>query len=471
MPTASQTANGPGSPRRTPTARTPRNRTVPHALSRRSLLAAALAGAGAAALSGCDDTAQKGAALTATNLTEKIRRELDTSSKENIIDHLAGDEELASAYGFATALFKQCLAAAGDGAEDNVLVSPLSVLHVLAMLQNGAAGETLAQIEQASGFDTNALNAYLNAYARRLAGADPYGSGIELDPLELSLADSIWLKNDALSVQEDYLETCANTLDAQAFEAPFDNTTLQDINAWVDENTHGMIPQIIDDISPDSRLFLISTLAFEGAWDDPYEDENVLDWAFTAQDGSQTDCRMMRSREDSYLENDSFTGFIKPYRDYNFGFVGLLPKEGLTLDQALDSLDGAALANLMTPKDFSLADAGLPKFTLEYATKLTAQLQAMGMLDAFDMQAADLSPLGSAAENLYVGEIAHKTFIEVSETGTRAAAATSAELMMGSAMAEEPEVHEVILDRPFAYLIIDLVTMTPVFMGATRKLG
>ena len=453
------------------TARTLRNRTVPYALSRRSLLAAALAGAGAAALSGCDDTAQKGAALTATNLTEKIRRELDTSSKENIIDYLAGDEELASAYGFATALFKQCLAAAGDGAEDNVLVSPLSVLHVLAMLQNGAAGETLAQIEQASGFDTNALNAYLNAYARRLAGADPYGSGIELDPLELSLADSIWLKNDALSVQEDYLETCANTLDAQAFEAPFDNTTLQDINAWVDENTHGMIPQIIDDISPDSRLFLISALAFEGAWDDPYEDENVLDWAFTAQDGSQTDCRMMRSREDSYLENDSFTGFIKPYRDYNFGFVGLLPKEGLTLDQALDSLDGAALANLMTPKDFSLADAGLPKFTLEYATKLTAQLQAMGMSDAFDMQAADLSPLGSAAENLYVGEIAHKTFIEVNETGTRAAAATSAELMMGSAMAEEPEVHEVILDRPFAYLIIDLVTMTPVFMGATRKLG
>ena len=169
-------------------------------------------------------------------------------------------------------------------------------------------------------------------------------------PLELNLADSIWLKNDDLSVQEDYLETCANTLDAQAFEAPFDNTTLQDINAWVDENTHGMIPQIIDDISPDSRLFLISALAFEGAWDDPYEDESVLDWTFTAQDGSQTDCRMMRSREDSYLENDSFTGFIKPYRDYNFGFAGLLPKEGLTLDQALDSLDGAALANLLTPR-------------------------------------------------------------------------------------------------------------------------
>ena len=452
------------------TARTTRNRTAPHALSRRGLLAAALAGAGMAALSGCDGTARKGAALTATNLTEKIRRELDTSSKDNIIDDLAGDEELASVYGFATALFKQCLATAGDGAEDNVLVSPLSVLHVLAMLQNGAAGETLAQIERASGFGTNILNAYLSAYARRLAGADPYGSGIELDPLELSLADSIWMKDDDLSVQEGYLETCANTLDAQAFEAPFDNTTLQDVNAWVDEKTHGMIPQIIDVISPDSRLLLISALAFEGAWDDPFEDENVLDWTFTAQDGSQANCRMMRSHEDSYLENDSFIGFIKPYRDYNFGFVGLLPKEGLTLDQALDSLDGAALANLMTPKDFSLADAGLPKFTLEYATKLTAQLKAMGMLDAFDMQAADLSPLGSAAENLYVGEIAHKTFIEVNETGTRAAAATSAEVMMGSAMAEEPEVHEVILDRPFVYLIIDLVTMTPVFMGAARTL-
>lgn len=453
------------------TASTPLDRTAPRSLSRRCILAAALAGAGAAALSGCDGIAQKGAALTATDLTENIRRKLDISSKDTLIDDLADDEELAAVYGFSTALLKRCLAASENPATANVLVSPLSVLHVLAMLQNGAAGETLAQIEQASGMDTNALNAYLNAYARRLAGADPYGSGIELDPLELSLADSIWMKSDDLSVQEDYLDTCANTLAAQAFEAPFDDTTLRDINAWVEQNTHGMIDKIVDQLSPDSRLFLISALAFEGSWYDPFDKADVFDWTFTAQDGTQADCRLMRSQEDGYLENDAFTGFIKPYSNYDFGFVGLLPKDGLSLEQALDAVDGAALASLMNPKDFSLANIGLPKFTLEYGTKLSSQLRAMGVSDVFDATAADLTPMASASENLYVDDIVHKTFIDVNETGTRAAAVTSAGIMCGSAAPQEPEVHEVILDRPFAYLIVDLVTMTPVFMGTVHTLG
>lgn len=443
---------------------------IPHYFSRRSLLATALAGAGGAALAGCNGTAQSKAALQAVDLTQRVRKELDISSKDNLIDSLTGEEELHAVYGFAVQLLRQCMGAKDDSSRGNVLVSPLSVLHVLAMLQNGAAGETLAQIEAASGLDTNMLNAYLGSYARRLAGADVYGSGIELDALELSLADSIWMKNDGLSVQDEYLDVCANTLGAQAFEAPFDEGTLRDVNAWVDEKTHGMIPQILDQLTAEHRLLLISALAFEGAWDSPFEDADVFDWSFTAQDGSKTDCRMMISQEDGYLENDVFTGFIKPYLNYDFGFVGLLPKEGLTLSQALDSLDGATLSDLMTPKDFSLARAGLPKFTLEYATKLSEQLRAMGMVDAFDPLAADLSPMATDAENLYVGDIAHKTFIDVNETGTRAAAVTSAEIMMGSARPEEPEIHDVILDRPFAYLIIDLVTMTPVFMGAAHTL-
>ena len=129
------------------------------------------------------------------------------------------------------------------------------------------------------------------------------------------------------------------------------------------------------------------------------------------------------------------------------------------------------LERLLVPRGGYEVEAKLPKYALSFETQLVDALRALGMRDAFDVAAADFSRMGKASQNLYVGEAIHKTFIEVNEEGTRAAAVTEMGVEATSALEPtEPVVEEVILDRPFAYLIIDYQVGLPVFMGAMARL-
>ena len=135
--------------------------------------------------------------------------------------------------------------------------------------------------------------------------------------------------------------------------------------------------------------------------------------------------------------------------------------------ELLESLDGEGLGALLTPKESTVVLVSLPTFTSSYDIELSGVLRALGMTDAFDAEAADFSRMGrSDAGPLFIGSVLHKTFIDVDEEGTRAAAATVTTMDGAAApIEEEPEVKEVILDRPFVYLIVDAHTMTPVFTG------
>ena len=176
---------------------------------------------------------------------------------------------------------------------------------------------------------------------------------------------------------------------------------------------------------------------------------------------------MMHSTESSYFENDLATGFAKPYEDHDYRFVGLLPNKGVTVAELLESLDGEGLGALLAPRENTVARISLPKFTSSYDVELSGVLRALGVTDAFDAGAADFSHMGSSdAGPLFIGNVLHKTFIDVDEEGTRAAAATVTTMDGAAApIEEEPEVKEVVLDRPFVYLIVDAHTMTPVFTG------
>ena len=176
---------------------------------------------------------------------------------------------------------------------------------------------------------------------------------------------------------------------------------------------------------------------------------------------------MMHSHEGTYVENEQLQGFVKPYADYRYAFVGLLPREGVQLADAASALDGPALEALLQPVVNAEVNAGLPKFKLEYGTELTDVLRALGMNTAFDPELADFTPMGTDKDGpLYIGQLLHKTFLDVNEEGTRAAAATSIGLEAGaSAPLGEPVVYDVVLNRPFAYLIIDNQLGAPVFAG------
>ena len=456
------------------------NDLVAPTLSRRSMMGlAALLGTAAmapVALAGCDN-ANGTLALTATDLTEPAREAASFSiGGEDPYTILTDEQALSASYALTANLLRTCSQA--DRAKDeraNTFISPLSILYALALAQNGAAGATLDELAAVTGLGTDELNSYLGTYARYLETGDLWST--ELDAQDghedgttasLHLANSIWIREtDSLEVRDDYLATCANELDASVFSAPFDATTVDDINAWVDKHTDHMIEQLINEIPDAARLYLVNALAFEDAWEEPYEDADVEDDVFTCEDGAEQTVRMMHSHEGTYVENEQFQGFVKPYADYRYAFVGLLPREGVLLANAVAALDGPTLEALLQPVVNAEANAGLPKFKLEYGTELTDTLRALGMNAAFDPELANFTPMGTDEDGpLYIGQVLHKTFIDVNEEGTRAAAATSIGMEAGaSAPLDEPVVYDVILDRPFAYLIIDNQLGLPVFAG------
>ncbi len=404
-------------------------------MSRRALGIVASALVAVSLLAGCG-----GSSLTATELTAGTR---SASAGSLEVD------EGSDTYDFALDLLRE------SADEKNALVSPLSVLSALAMAENGADGETLAQMERVTGMGADELTDLLQAY------------GTLVDDGPLSVANSIWLRDsDGLAVEDDFLETCGGRLGAQVFSAPFDDSTVADVNAWVSEKTNEMIPEMLNQISDDAQVLLVNALAFEGGWEDPFDSALVSPDTFTCEDGTEQDVTMMHSAEGSYLEGELATGFVKPYEGYDYAFVGLLPAEGVSVGELLASLDGDALEELLTPVAGAGAEVGLPKFTASYEAEFTDALRELGMTDAFDAELADFSRMGSSEQGpLYVGGMLHKTFVDVNEEGTRAAAATTVSMDGAAAPGGPVEYHEVILDRPFVYLIMDLRCDLPVFIG------
>ena len=370
------------------------------------------------------------------------------------------DAGAAAAADFGVRLFKTSME---EG--KNTLISPLSVLYALAMTANGADGETLTQMEKVLGMDVDNLNSYMLAYLDLLPESKDY---------KMSLANSIWFKDDPdFIVEQSFLQINADYYGAGAYKADFDEGTRNDINNWVKEHTDGMIPEIIDEIPDEAIMYLVNALAFDAKWADEYEEHQIREGRFTMEDGTRQDVDMMHSEEYTYLEDDLATGFIKYYKDRKYAFVAMLPNEGVSVSQYVDSLTGEHLRELLNnPQDVTVF-ASIPKFETEYDIEMSEVLQEMGMTDAFDWRVADFSRLGTYnvdGMNICINRVLHKTFISVTEQGTRAGAATAVE-MVAEGAAEIIEYKEVVLDRPFVYMLIDCETNLPFFIGTMMNVN
>jgi len=368
------------------------------------------------------------------------------------------DPEAGAAAGsdFAVRLFQ-----ASFEAEENTLVSPLSVLYALGMTANGAQGETLDQMEQVLGMESEALNRFLLAYEASLPGSGEN---------KLRLANALWLRGTpALEVRKSFLQTNADYYGAGVYRGAFDEDTRSQINRWVREHTDGMIPEILEQTPEDAVMYLVNALAFEARWENIYYENQIRDGIFTTEDGTCRNVKMMHSEERGYLETETATGVIKYYRDRRCAFVALLPKEGISLSRCVESLDGTQLRELLAaPRDVPVV-TGIPEFEGEYSADLGPVLQELGITEAFDPEKADFSRMGTwgaADRNLCISQVLHKTFLSVSEQGTKAGAATAVQMAPGAAAPGVREEQEVILDRPFVYMLIDCETNLPFFLGA-----
>ena len=341
--------------------------------------------------------------------------------------------------------------------EENTLIAPLSVLYALSMTANGADGNTLTQMEAVLGLPVDTLNAWLSGYMAQLS---------QPDREKLRLANAIWFKDDpGLTVEQSFLQTNADYYRAGIYKSPFDDKTLADINRYVEQNTDGMITDILDEIPEEAVMYLVNALAFTAKWAEVYTNFQVREDTFTTQDGTERTVEMMRSEEYAYLEDENATGFLKYYEGRRYAFAALLPREGMTVAEYVQSLDGDALHQMLTHPQEVTVNTAMPKFETAYDTQMNDVLISMGMPDAFDWTVADFSRLGTSEDgNICIGRVLHKTFLSVAEEGTKAGAATVVEMVAESAMEmEEPKV--VILDRPFLYMILDCKTGTPLFLG------
>ena len=345
----------------------------------------------------------------------------------------------------------------------NEMISPLSVLAALTMTENGAKGDTLSQMEQvlSDGTSVEQQGRELSLYMKKLT---------DTENAHFNIANSIWLKDaDTLHVEDDFLSKNSKLFDAEIYQAPFDEHTLKDINTWVSQKTEKMIPEILDKIEDHSVMYLINAVAFDAKWQSPYQKEDVEFGTFTCENGKQQTVDMMYSTEGYYLEDDTTTGFIRPYEE-GYSFVALLPKEGINMEDYIGQLTAEKLISLVgnASTDYDV-DAAIPKFKSEYSIELKDTLQNMGMTDAFDEDQADFHGIGTSDNrNIYINMVLHKTYIEVDEQGTKAGASTVVGMVETTAL-YEPEIKTVHLDRPFVYAVIDTETQMPIFLGVTES--
>ncbi len=344
-----------------------------------------------------------------------------------------------------------------DKEEENVLLSPLSVILALSLAANGAEGKTLEEMEKTLGMTRDELNMFLYSYVSTLPESEDY---------YLRVANSIWFKDDEnLIVRKGFLQTNADFYGASVYKAPFDKQTCNDINNWVKEKTEGVIPEILDEIPENTMMYLVNALAFEGKWMREYSESQVNSGEFTKEDGTIKIVDFMYGSENTYYEDEKATGFSKPYMDGKYAFVALLPREGISVSQYLEYLTAERLNSLLNNPKSIKVNTSLPKFESMYSTEMSEVLKNMGMPRAFDDKCAEFEKMATYKdEGLYMSRVLHKAYISVGEKGTKAGAATVIE-MPTKLSNDHVETKTVYLDRPFLYMIVDTENNIPFFIG------
>ena len=359
---------------------------------------------------------------------------------------------------FGFKLYKEILT---QDSNKNVFVSPTSVAIALSMTYNGASGETqqaMAKALELQGITLPTVNQANNALKASLENADP--------EVQLSIANSLWAKQ-GVTFKPDFMERNRQFYGAKVTELDFANAeATRTINNWVKENTRGKIDQVVDQLKPDDVLFLINAIYFKGNWTKKFDQNQTAERPFYLSNGTQKQHPMMsQSGKYRYYENESFQAVSLPYGKGRLSLYVFLPRENNSLDAFQQQLAVENWQQWMNQFRMRNGSIQLPRFKFDYDIQLNNALKVLGMESAFS-DGADFSNMTSAS--VAINEVKHKTFVEVNEEGTEAAAVTSVGVALTSAqMPEGP--FQMVVNRPFFCAIRDNQTGTVLFMGSLRE--
>jgi serpin B len=415
-------------------------------LLRQSLLHRSLLGLGVALLLGACDGAS-----TAPKPIDELPRTLT----------VAEDTLIARSNDFAFSLFQELERRTPDA---NLFMSPLSASMALGMAMNGAAGSTLDAMRTTLGFTDMPLtdvDASYQSLIELLRGLDP--------TVDFRIANSIWYRQD-FPFEQSFLDTGTRYFDATLkgldFADPAAPTT---INAWVKESTNGKIDRIVDRITPADEMFLINAIYFKGTWQHEFDKQRTTNQPFHLADGSTTPVPMM------HLENvavpaaatEEYHAVELPYGGGAYSMVVVVPNEGTSVSDLVATLDESAWQALLASLTDQEGDVYLPRFSLTWDATLNDPLTALGMGIAFQAGNADFTGMSKArGHELYISKVRQKSYVNVDEEGTEAAAVTSVGMKLTSV-----RVPLLRADRPFLFAIRERLSGTILFMGTMMKPG
>jgi serine protease inhibitor len=353
-------------------------------------------------------------------------------------------------YSFDFNLFRQ---AVKEGGATNLVLSPLSAKIALAMAYNGATGETKEQMARVLGFEGLSLEEVNHRMSELMAELENAGRGVQVD-----IANSMWANSP---IEKDFAARASEWYGAQAENVEgWDAATIERMNAWVSDNTGGKITKMINEVDPMTLLIILNALYFKGQWATGFDPALTGEADFHLPDGGTKRVSMMhQSGEYEYFENEDIQMVALPYRGESMDMCIILPRAGKDLSDALEGFDSAKWERMTAMLTTWKGDIALPGFKVAYEKELSGTLKALGMEQAFEGGFGGIAP---ELEDAFIGKVLQKTWMEVNEEGTEAAAATELDIRLGI-VSDQP--FSMTVDRPFIFVIRDNRTGAPLFLG------
>lgn len=388
-------------------------------------------------------------------------QQVDSGNDEvkNIVMDEKSSQLISADNEFGLELFQQIREESG---EENIMISPLSISVAFAMAYNGANGSTKTEMEKAmklNGLTPDQINSSYKMLIYALQSLDK--------DVVFELANAIYYA-DGFQVKTDFLNINKSIYNAEVEKLNFATpAAVETINNWVADKTHDKITKIVEKLNPLDRMVLLNAVYFNGIWKNKFDEKGTHNLPFTRTDGTTIEVAMMHKEEKlGYTNNSLFSAVKMPYGEGQYNMIVMLPTDGKNSQDVINSLSTDNWKNWFS--NFKTTDnvvITMPRFKFEFKTELGKTLTQMGMIKAFQAGIADFSKISD--EDLFISSALHKSYIDVNENGTEAAAVTALTFTTTSVGNEPPKTYFTV-NKPFVFAITEKDTEAILFIGEVR---
>lgn len=347
--------------------------------------------------------------------------------------------------------------------EGNVIISPLSIYSALLMLYEGSDCNTYTQIIETLGLGEENINVDVASKYKDFINQVL----INNNTTTLKSANVIFSDPNRMTINPDFVSRLRDFYEADSEQIDFStDEAVSTFNQWASDNTEERIKEVLDEIANDEVLFLINATYFIGDWINGFDDIYTAPRDFNLEDGTTVPIPMMFA--DALRDN---------YQDDNLKMVDMMITDGYAASFVMPTQSDMFIKDFLAQEKFMddynrvIRDGltrerlalSLPKFELSGNYSLKTALAQLGMPDAFSSGSANLSRMGSASGNLFVGRVKHDTYLKIDEKGIEGAAVTT----IGVAATSVPP--PLIFNRPFVMIVRHVETGVPIFIGKIQN--